>query len=463
MSGTDEAEGEAETMSRRSWRMGVAALAGLAMLATGCAQSIAGSGQYSSGLSDVPNANVQINGSDGGTVDHIAGNAISDIQAFWTQQMPAVFDKQYQPVKAFYSVDPGGDKSAPCTNTPSDIRGNAFYCPTQDIVAWDRVGLFPDLNKRFGQFLIAMVLAHEWGHAIQHRTQMPSTRTIVIEAQADCYAGTWTKAALTGGAPHFQISRQDLDQALAGYLVFRDPIGASANDRQAHGSGFDRISAFQEGYEQGVKHCSTFSDQRKFTEIQFNDPTDEANQGNLPYDQALTDGTKDIGDFWNQTFEKTYQKKFTPVAKVTGYNGDSNRPSCDGSQVSAVQYCATDDTIYYDQQDALKKVYDQTGDFGPMSLIGVAFGEAIRKRLGETVNGEDALLGSICLAGAYAGDVFNHRRSKGIQLSPGDLDEAIQALLNFAGKSGFFDANGTVGFDRVAAFRKGFNDIKSCA
>jgi predicted metalloprotease len=449
-------------MSGRSVRAGVAVLAALGMLATGCAQVVSGVGKYASGLSEVPDAKVQINGSDGGEIDNTAGNAISDVQAFWTEQMPAAFGKPYKPVKAFYSVDPSGDKSAPCTNSPSDIRGNAFYCPTQDIVAWDRVGLFPDLEKRFGPFLIAMVLAHEWGHVIQHRTELPSNRTIVVEVQADCYAGAWTKTALTGKAPHFQISRQDLDQALAGYLLFRDPIGAQANDRQAHGSGFDRISAFQEGYDQGVKHCSTFNDNRVFTEIPFGSAKDEQQQGNMPYDQALTDGPKDIADFWNQTFEKAFQRKFQPVKKVTGYQGDGNRPTCDGSPVSAVQYCPADDTIYFDQQDALKRVYDQTGDFAPMTLLGVAYGQAIRKRLGRTVNGEEALLGSICLAGAYAGDVFNRRRTNAIQLSPGDLDEAIQALLNFAGKSGFFDANGTVGFDRVSAFRKGFGDIKAC-
>jgi predicted metalloprotease len=463
MAGTDdEAEVDVRTMSRKSWRIRIAALAALSVLASGCSQVVAGQGSYSSGLADVPDAKIQINGTDGGKVDKIAGNAIADIQAFWTQQMPVVFKKQYKPVTAFYSVDPGGDKSAPCTNSPSDIRGNAFYCPTQDIVAWDRVNLFPDLQKRFGPFLIAMVLAHEWGHAIQHRSEMPSTRTIVVEAQADCYAGAWTKGALNAGAPHFQINRQDLDQALSGYLLFRDPVGADAADRQAHGSGFDRISAFQEGYDQGVKHCTTFNDNRVFTEIPFSSAEDEQRQGNLPYDQTLTDGPKDIADFWNQNFEKTFGKKFTPVAHVTGYDGDSNKPTCDGDTVSALQYCPVNDTIYFDRKNAMQKVYDQTGDFGPMSLLGVAFGEAMRKRLGETVNGEDALLGSICFAGAYAGDVFNRRRTNSIQLSPGDLDEAIQALLNFAGSSGLFNANGTIGFDRVAAYRKGFSSIKNC-
>jgi predicted metalloprotease len=451
-------------MSWRSWRLRVVALAGVGVLASGCSQLVVGAGSFSSGLTDVPDAKININGTDNGKIDKIAGNAIADVQAFWTQQLPANFGKQYKPVSAFFSVDPSGDKSAPCTNSPSDIRGNAFYCPTRDIVAWDRVGLFPDLQRKFGPFLIAMVLAHEWGHAIQHRTEMPSNRTIVIEAQADCYAGAWTKTALTGGAPHFQISRQDLDQALSGYLLFRDPIGANANDRQAHGSGFDRISAFQEGFDEGVKHCSTYSDSRVFTEIPFGSEKDQQQQGNEPYAQTLTDGPKDIADFWKLTFEKTFGRKFTPIAKITGYDADSNRPNCDGTPVSAMQYCPADDTIYFDQQNMLKKVYDQTGDFGPMSLFGVAYGEAIRKRLGETVNGEEALLGSICLSGAYASDVFNRRRTSAVlQLSPGDLDEAVQALLNFAGKSGLFDANGTVGFDRVAAYRKGFGNIKNCS
>src|SRR5262245_44362428 len=119
-------------MSGKSWRGQVALLAAVALLSSGCARLIEGVGQYSSGLTDVPDAKIQINGTDDSKVDKVAGNAIADIQAFWTQQMPAVFNKQYKPVTAFYSVDPGGDKSAPCTNSPSDIRGNAFYCPTQD-------------------------------------------------------------------------------------------------------------------------------------------------------------------------------------------------------------------------------------------------------------------------------------------------------------------------------------------
>lgn len=442
-----------------AWPRAATALA-LAVLVGGCAQEIPGLGKYSSGRTGVADADVEVRGTDRGEVDRLAGNAIADIEKFWAEQMPDVFNERYEKVKGFYSVDPGGDKPAPCTDDAADIRGNAFYCPAQDIVAWDRKGLFPQLQKQFGDFLVAMVLAHEWGHAIQKRTKMPSDRTIVVETQADCYAGSWTAYALKGGAPHFEIERPVLDNALSGYLLFRDPLGGGADDRQAHGSGFDRISAFQDGFEQGARYCAAFSDSRTFTQIPYQSIEDAQNEGNLPLPQALRDGPADLSDYWSQNFERVYNRKWTPLAGVQTY-GDGDKPRCGDAEVDAIEYCPSDDKIY-GSTGSLQEVYRKTGDFGPMSLIGVAYGQAVRKRVGQTVNGESALLGSICLSGSYAGDLFGKRRAEAIVLSPGDLDEAIRALLDFAGQSGFFDARGTTGFDRVAAFRRGFGDIKSC-
>jgi predicted metalloprotease len=158
-------------MSR--WRRLVPATAALAVLVTGCAQQIPGLGTYSSGRTAVGDAKVEVRDTDNGPIDKLAGNAVFDIQKFWSEEMPKAFKEKYQPVKAFYSIDPDGSVAAPCTDQPSDIRGNAFYCPAQDIVAWDRKVLLPELRQRFGDFLIAMVLAHEWGHAIQKRTKLP--------------------------------------------------------------------------------------------------------------------------------------------------------------------------------------------------------------------------------------------------------------------------------------------------
>src|SRR5215470_2251017 len=147
------------------WRRGVRSVAAAAVLAlctAGCATVIQSSGQYSQSRRPVPDAKVQINGlpASGPTeADRVAGNAIADIQQFWTEKFPQAFDgKQYQgPQGGFFSVDPGDpSESVPCVSNASEIRGNAFYCPPRDIVAYDRVNLLPQLQEKFGPLLVAM-------------------------------------------------------------------------------------------------------------------------------------------------------------------------------------------------------------------------------------------------------------------------------------------------------------------
>ncbi len=448
-------------MSR--WRRLVPATAVLAVLATGCVQEVPGLGSYGSSRAKAPDAKLDIHNTDNGPIDTLAGNGIADIQQFWTDQMPTQFNEQYRPVSGLYSIDPDGSVAAPCTEEPADIRGNAFYCPTRDIVAWDRKGLLPELQHRFGDYLVAMVLAHEWGHAIQKRTKLPSDHTIVVETQADCYAGAFTDWVLKGNAPHFEISRADLDRALSGFLLFRDPLGSTASGRQAHGSGFDRVSAFQDGAEKGVPFCAKFDDERTFTQTGFTTPEDEQNQGNLSVSDTLTRGPKDVDAYWTASYQKLYGQPWKPLAAVKPFT-DADRPQCGGQPVLDAQYCAADDTIYYDT-DALRKVYQQAdGDFGPISLVGIAYGQAVRQRRGESsaTDSESALLSSICATGGYARDAFTQRDQTRLSLSPGDLDEAIRALLDTAGSSEFTNVHTTTGFDRVQAFRDGFSDAKSC-
>ena len=63
------------------------------------------------------------------------------------------------------------------------------------------------------------ILAHEWGHAIQARSNF-TARTVTRELQADCFAGAWSKHAQDDGV--FDVTSADLDGALAGLLDVRD-------------------------------------------------------------------------------------------------------------------------------------------------------------------------------------------------------------------------------------------------
>ena len=84
---------------------------------------------------------------------------------------------------------------------------------------------------------------------------MPSTRshftalTVTKELQADCFAGAWARHAQQDKG--FDVSSKDLDAALAGILDLRDTPGTSDIDPNAHGSGFDRVGAFQDGFDTG--------------------------------------------------------------------------------------------------------------------------------------------------------------------------------------------------------------------
>ncbi|MBI3687113.1 MAG: neutral zinc metallopeptidase [Actinobacteria bacterium] len=451
--------------------------------ASGCTQTVPGTGEYFTSSIAVADARTEIKGLPGGkptAVDTIAGNAVADIQQFWTDEFPKVFNgRSYRsPQGGFYSVDPDHAADVPCVSSPDDIRGNAFYCPSRDIVAWDRTNLLPSLRSQFGPFLVAMVLAHEWGHVVQNKSHADPKRTIVDETQADCYAGSWTRWALEGQAPHFPIQRTELDEALSGYLLFRDPVGSSARDQDAHGNGFDRISAFQEGFEQGPKHCTTFDNNRQFTETGFTSTEDQQRNGNLPLDDqtgssgaaqpgAITLGKQDLNETWPTLYRKVYGSSFRVPAVTEHRAGQAT--TCAGSPVDkAVLYCAQSNTVYFDRS-ALRTVTEKVrgSDYAPMTLIGIGYAESAAAQAGRSIDGADGLRRAICLDGAYTRVVTDRSTAPsgtgGLILSPGDLDEAVEALLSFAGQDAYFGARSMAGFDRVQAFRQGFTDSRSCA
>ena len=59
-----------------------------------------------------------------------------------------------------------------------------------------------------------------------------------------------------------------------------------------------------------------------------------------------------------------------------------------------------------------------------------------------------------CMAGAWAGDLVNGTRREASSLSPGDLDEAVAALIAYPAPP----TRGNDAFVRFRAFRDGFVD-----
>ena len=63
--------------------------------------------------------------------------------------------------------------------------------------------LLPSLREANGDMAITMVLAHEYGHAIQKmaRLNKKGTPALVAEQQADCFAGVYLRWVAEGNSP----------------------------------------------------------------------------------------------------------------------------------------------------------------------------------------------------------------------------------------------------------------------
>ena len=409
-------------------------------------------------------SNVEINGDASSEVNKLVIQAIADLEQYWGKQFPELYQKDFEPITGgYYAINPSSDPPPPCATDASDVAGNAFYCKTEDVVAWDAEGLLPDLQNRFGDFVIPVVMAHEWGHAVQGRSNF-TARTVTKELQADCFAGAWSKHAKEDGV--FKVTAADLDTALAGILDLRDTPGTSNIDPNAHGSGFDRVSAFQDGFDNGLERCKDYRDDEPMVlELPFTTEEDAANEGDAPYESIVNGVPYDIEDYFTQVYpELSGGKEWPPLRSIEPFHPDSP-PACGGQSAEGfvLFYCVPDDYVAWDNEVGMRRVYDQGGDYAVSALLATQWGLAALTRLGDESDEKTSTLRGDCLAGGYTASVILHNRAETStwSISPGDLDEGIKALLVFRGE-GDVERQGA-GWARVKAFRSGVIDgAESC-
>lgn len=407
---------------------------------------------------------IKITGDASTPVNKIAVQAIANLQKYWADEYPKLYGSEYKPVAGgFFAVVPSTAKLPPCVSDAAEIAGNAFYCPDKDVVAWDSEGLLPDLQSKFGDFVIPIVLAHEWGHAIQARSNF-TARTVTQELQADCFAGGWAKHAQNSG--EYKVNAAQLDNALAGILDLRDTPGQEKTDQSAHGSGFDRVSAFQDGYDNGPTACKAYRDDDPVVvELPFQDAEDEAAGGDMPYDSIVNGVPYDLEDYWTHVYpELTDGQPWVPVKGLEPFD-PSKPPMCGNTRADgyALFYCVPDDYIGWDNVDAMPTVYRQGGDFAVATLLATQYGLAAMTRANDKSDDKTQSLRGDCFAGAYTASVLlqNRKETSTFGISPGDLDEAITALLVFRG-DGDVDRQGA-GFERIRHYRNGvLNGAEAC-
>jgi predicted metalloprotease len=440
----------------------LAVVATLAGLTAGCATVIPGTPIPGERVELVKIDTAFIESTDGGRMDQLAAGTVTDVQAYWRQTFQGIFGFPWRDVSEFHSVDTNDDdaKPPPCADEAAEVEGNAFYCPNTDAIAWDRAALLPVLADRFGDAGVVVVLAHEIGHAVHNRLGVDTRRqrqnndrypTIVVEAMADCYAGSFVRWVVDGKAQHVRIGTEQLDLALSALVTFRDPVGTSSQDRGAHGNAFDRVSSFSDGYQHGPKLCSEFTAQtRQFTLREFSSLDDEINVGNMPLPELLRSLTPDVDRYFTELVRQQGGTWATPELRL-----GADEAACSGDQ-GPVAYCPDRKSIGTDDDaGALITVHDEIGDYAAGTLVTSRYALAALAALGKPTGGDTAGHAALCLAGGYTGQLLN--RADGFGMSPGDLDEAVMVLLrnDFAAR----DASGRpapgTGFDRVGIFRGG--------
>ena len=156
-------------------------------------------------------------------------------------------------------------------NTGCGVASSAtgpFYCPPDQHVYLDMT-FFQELKTRFGaagDFAQAYVIAHEFGHHVQHSLgideQVKSREDgIKLELQADCFAGVWGHSA----AQRKLLEPGDLEEGLgAAASVGDDRIQQKTQGRVdpeswTHGSAAQRQKWFKVGFDSGdPTACDTF-------------------------------------------------------------------------------------------------------------------------------------------------------------------------------------------------------------
>jgi predicted metalloprotease len=199
---------------------------------------------------------------------------INSIQSYWTGTLDG-----YQPAETnFFS---GGVQTG-CGNASSAV--GPFYCPADNEVYID-LGFFQELTDRFGAqggpFVEGYVLAHEYGHHVQNllgtsrnvgSATGPTSGSVRLELQADCYAGAWANHATTApdadGEPLItEVTQDDIAAALdAASRIGDDYIqkelgGGKVDTTQfSHGSSAQRQKWYTIGYDSGdPNRCDTFA------------------------------------------------------------------------------------------------------------------------------------------------------------------------------------------------------------
>lgn len=199
---------------------------------------------------------------------------VNSIQQFWARYLPEQgFDYRASKTVLFRDGVNTGCGAASSQMGP-------FYCPADEKVYLD-LSFFDELKTKFeatgGPFAEAYIIAHEYGHHIQDllgataaveragNQAGPTSPSVRLELQADCYAGVWASQAQRDQYIK-NITDDDIAAGIdAAARVGDDYIqekfqGRVNREGWTHGSSAQRMNWFKTGLTTSdMASCDTFN------------------------------------------------------------------------------------------------------------------------------------------------------------------------------------------------------------
>jgi len=198
-------------------------------------------------------------------------NALLSLNQTWEPLFREAGIEFRQPALVFYS---GGVRSG-CGSASS--AAGPFYCPADQSMYLD-TSFYDQLERQLGaggDFARYYVIAHEYGHHVQTITglsdqirsaQQQNPRQanqlqVLMELQADCYAGVWA------GRNRDKIEPGDFEEGMTAASAIGDDAltgGRVSSENFTHGTSAQRSQWLRRGLETGDEdQCDTFAEFRR--------------------------------------------------------------------------------------------------------------------------------------------------------------------------------------------------------
>jgi Putative neutral zinc metallopeptidase len=172
--------------------------------------------------------------------EQLVEDLIVDVESFWAGWFEQGGARGPWEEPEIVERVPG--ESVSCDGTDvGQVRGS-FYCPAENYITYAESRQLLPLFLQVGPYAVAMVISHEFGHAVQRSLGIEYVGSEAQELQADCFAGVWFREHQRDGG---------FDDPEAPFLQSYAAMRTVSSGQDL----LERFDALADGFRDGVDPC----------------------------------------------------------------------------------------------------------------------------------------------------------------------------------------------------------------